>query len=115
MPGPVGYGKGVVLLPIDGLVVELGGRWFDARALVYLAKQIVAAIPSRGGGPLWNEGSWSDVRPEPGLWAFEPHVRKSEIGAKWEELMVIGESDAYWLDDDLPHVVPRPRGSSARG
>jgi hypothetical protein len=26
------------------------------------------------------------------------------VGAKFEELLVITEDDAYWLDDDLPHV-----------
>ena len=53
---------------------------------------------------LWNDAAYADVRPTPGLWAFEPHVGKDGVGAKWEEILVITESTAYWLDDDLPHV-----------
>ncbi|MBA5845199.1 Xaa-Pro aminopeptidase, partial [Escherichia coli] len=26
------------------------------------------------------------------------------VGAKFEELLVITDDDAYWLDEDLPHV-----------
>lgn len=28
----------------------------------------------------------------------------TRVGAKFEELLVVTEDDAYWLDDDLPHV-----------
>jgi hypothetical protein len=77
---------------------------FDARTYLYLGKQVLAALPGLGRLPLWNAGPLSDQRPDPGLWAFEPHVRADGIGAKWEELMVVTDSDAYWLDDDLPHV-----------
>jgi len=55
--------------------------------------------------PLWNAGAGSDARPDPGLWAFEPHVRKGDLGAKWEEIMVIDAAGARWLDDSLPHVT----------
>lgn len=40
----------------------------------------------------------------PGLWAVEPHLGFAGVGAKFEELLVITDDDAYWLDDDLPHV-----------
>jgi hypothetical protein len=26
------------------------------------------------------------------------------VGAKFEEILVVTEEDAYWLDDDPPHV-----------
>jgi len=26
------------------------------------------------------------------------------VGAKFEELLVVTDDDAFWLDDDLPHV-----------
>ncbi|OXH82904.1 Xaa-Pro aminopeptidase, partial [Burkholderia multivorans] len=39
-----------------------------------------------------------------GLWAVEPHLGFAGVGAKFEELLVITEDDAYWLDDGLPHV-----------
>jgi hypothetical protein len=38
------------------------------------------------------------------LWAVEPHLGFHGVGAKFEELLVITDSDAWWLDDDLPHV-----------
>jgi hypothetical protein len=40
----------------------------------------------------------------PGLWAVEPHLGFRGVGAKFEELLVITDDDAYWLDDELPHV-----------
>lgn len=40
----------------------------------------------------------------PGLWAVEPHFAYGGIGVKFEELLVVTDTDAYWLDDDLPHV-----------
>ena len=84
-------------------------RGFDPRALLYLGRQLVAALPGLGRLPLINEGPLSDRPLDPGLWAFEPHVRVDGLGAKWEELMVVTGSDAYWLDDDLPHVRRRRR------
>ena len=41
---------------------------------------------------------------EPGLWAIEPHISKDDIGVKFEEIMVVTDNKAYWLDDELPHV-----------
>jgi Xaa-Pro aminopeptidase len=57
-----------------------------------------------GWSPLWNSGEGSDHAPTPGLWAVEPHLGFRGVGAKFEELLVITDSDAYWLDDDIPHV-----------
>ncbi|MUL67103.1 hypothetical protein BOO86_21700 [Mycobacterium sp. CBMA 234] len=37
--------------------------------------------------------------PKTGIWAIEPHVRADGFGAKFEELLVVGEGEAYWLDD----------------
>lgn len=37
--------------------------------------------------------------PKTGIWAFEPHVRADGFGAKFEELLVVDEDKAYWLDD----------------
>ena len=54
--------------------------------------------------PIWNDGERADHRPTPGVWAVEPHIGRDGVGAKFEELMVVTEDDAYWLDDDLPHV-----------
>jgi Xaa-Pro aminopeptidase len=75
---------------------------FDLRTYLYFGHQILAAVPGRGRPPLWNE--LSDAPPDPGLWAIEPHVRKGDLGAKWEEILVVDDAGARWLDDDLPHV-----------
>lgn len=64
-----------------------------------------------GTSPFWSSNSSSDHAPTSGLWAVEPHVGFRDVGAKWEELLVITEDDAFWLDDDVPHV----RRGIARG
>lgn len=97
--------------------VPLGGKpllGFGLTAGVGLLAQAVAnrvpdaiarLVPGlRQGSPFCNTGPGTDVRPELGLWAFEPHIARGDVGAKWEELLVIEEHRAYWLDDDLPHV-----------
>ena len=58
----------------------------------------------QGWSPLWNGGRHSAHAPHPGLWAVEPHLGFRGVGAKFEELLVITDDDAFWLDDDLPHV-----------
>jgi hypothetical protein len=77
---------------------------FDLRALAYFGRQLLDSRLRRAVTPLWNGDRQADEPPEPGLWAIEPHIRKDGIGAKWEELLVVTEGDAWWLDDDLPHV-----------
>lgn len=76
---------------------------FGVRSISWLVK---AGYEGRRKGisPLWNSGRRSDHAPAPGLWAVEPHLGFKEVGAKFEELLVITATDAYWLDDDLPHV-----------
>lgn len=62
------------------------------------------AAKKEGWSPLWNSSDASNHPPIPGMWAVEPHLGKGPIGAKFEELLVITDNDAYWLDDDVPHV-----------
>ena len=59
---------------------------------------------SQHHSPLWNGGRGSEHRADPGLWAVEPHLGCGGVGVKWEEILVVTDTDAYWLDDDLPHV-----------
>ena len=40
-----------------------------------------------------------------GLWAIEPHVGGVGFGAKFEEILVVEPQRAYWLSDDVPHIV----------
>ena len=54
--------------------------------------------------PVWNDCEVCNYRPSPGLWAVEPHIGKDDVGVKFEEILVVTDDDAYWLDDDPPHV-----------
>lgn len=56
------------------------------------------------GYPVWNDSKLCDHPPAPGLWAIEPHIGKEGVGIKFEEILVVTEDDAYWLDSDPPHV-----------
>ncbi len=53
--------------------------------------------------PNWNHTRQCDCPPQPGLWAMEPHVALGPLGAKFEEILVVTEHEAYYLDEDLPH------------
>ena len=77
-------------------------------------KMLAAGIDALDHGtcyPLWNDSSFTDYPATPGLWAIEPHISRDGVGVKFEELLVVTEDDAYWLDDALPHVK---RWTSAR-
>jgi Xaa-Pro aminopeptidase len=78
---------------------------FGAPALSYLFGRLGQSLRSaQHESPFWNDRPSSAHLAEPGLWAVEPHIGSGGIGVKWEELLVVTEHDAYWLDDDLPHV-----------
>jgi len=76
---------------------------FGVASTATLVRSAVVAAPARRS-PLWNRGLFSHQPPRPGLWAVEPHLGLDGVGAKFEELLVVTDDDAYWLDDDLPHV-----------
>ena len=68
---------------------------------------LAAGAAARGDGssfPVWNDSSFSDYPAAPGLWAVEPHIGRDGVGVKFEELLVVTEDDAYWLDDNLLHT-----------
>lgn len=70
----------------------------------FIGKTLGAQQFGGDGSPNWNHTRSSDHAPTPGLWAVEPHLGKDGVGAKFEEILVITEDDAYWLDNDgLPH------------
>lgn len=80
---------------------------FGVDGLLYLANQTRFKQFLNGkdpNAPVWNDGVESDHKPMAGLWAVEPHIGLNGVGVKWEELLVINESDAYWLDDEVPHM-----------
>lgn len=76
---------------------------FGLRSLVALEADLLRQR-WRGWSPLWAGGAASDHPPTPGLWAVEPHLALGDVGVKFEEILVVGNDDAWWLDDDLPHV-----------
>jgi Xaa-Pro aminopeptidase len=76
---------------------------FGNRSLRRLGRSLIVSI-GEGWSPLWSGGKRSDHQPVVGLWAIEPHLGFHDVGVKFEELLVVTEADAYWLDDDLPHV-----------
>ncbi|MEV6106629.1 M24 family metallopeptidase [Streptomyces sp. NPDC051940] len=76
---------------------------FGVRTLQTLGRELIHERIA-GRSPLWADGRASRHAPTPGLWAVEPHVGFRDVGLKFEELLVVTEDDAYWLDDDLPHV-----------
>ena len=97
---------------IGHLVFELG-RDPDRRSPIpgmgtAAAEALLAAgleaIEAGTCDPIWNDSPSCDHRPTLGLWAIEPHIGKGGVGVKFEEILVVTEDDAYWLDDDPPHV-----------
>lgn len=79
---------------------------FGVRSVATLLR--TAATGARAGwSPLWSGSRRSDHPPVTGLWAVEPHLGFRGVGAKFEEVLVVTDDDAYWLDDDLPHVRGR--------
>lgn len=88
-----------------GFGATVAGGLLGQIAVSRLPDAITRRLPrTKQGSPICNLGPGSEHRPEPGLWAFEPHIAKGDVGAKWEELLVIDDTRAFWLDDDLPHV-----------
>jgi Xaa-Pro aminopeptidase len=77
---------------------------FGVRSLQSLGRMIRDGRRA-GWSPLWGPTRASAHPPTPGLWAVEPHVAFRGVGAKFEELLVVtADGDAFWLDDDVPHV-----------
>ena len=103
-------------------------RGFDAMSLGwFLLKGRLADRGLSRRSPLWNDKHSSDHTPHDGLWLVEPHAGCGDVGAKWEEILVIEDGAARWLDDEPPHVrqwaaiaagesyMPRPAPTPAAG
>lgn len=87
----------------DGANSHLSLFNFGARNISELVRGVLDGR-REGTSPLWSSNRGSDHPPTPGLWAVEPHLGFRDVGAKFEELLVVTEDDAYWLSDDVPHV-----------
>ena len=78
---------------------------FDGVSLTWFgAKEKLAQAGIGRHSPLWNESKTSDHAPHDGLWLVEPHAGDGPTGAKWEEILVIQDGKAHWLDEKPPHV-----------
>ena len=92
----------VEVLDADGRDLPTVTR-FGLRNLANLLRDRVRGA-REGWHSIWNGSTRSDHPPTPGLWAVEPHLGFRGVGAKFEELLVVTEDDAWWLDDEVPHV-----------
>lgn len=99
--GVLGHKVGKVPLTFLPRVRVMG---FHTQTFIYLLRHAVKKLwnQKKNKTPFWTHDA--NVPLEPGLWAVEPHIGKGNIGVKFEELLVVTSRDAYWLDDDLPHV-----------
>ncbi len=80
-------------------------KGFDGLSLGWFIAKGEAARRGLGReAPTWNFRTTSDHPPHDGLWLVEPHAGAGPIGAKWEEILVIQDGKAFWLDDEPPHV-----------
>lgn len=101
-PGNV-LGHRAVKTPTLPFPVRLQG--FDALSLSWFkAKDQLANWKVGKKSPLWNTSASSNHPAHDGLWLVEPHAGCQAVGAKWEEILVIENGKARWLDNDVPHV-----------
>lgn len=77
---------------------------FDALSLNWFYGHEFLARAHLARSPLWNSSPSSDHAAHDGLWLVEPHAGKGAVGAKWEEILVIENGRARWLDEHVPHV-----------
>jgi Xaa-Pro aminopeptidase len=98
-------GHRVVRFPSPGDAPPPDDSGFDTTVLSWFVRGIAAAGERHTPSPTWSDQAISNHRPAPGLWAVEPHLGRGAIGVKWEEILVIEDHDAYWLDDAVPHLA----------
>lgn len=77
---------------------------FDALSLTWFYGKEYLSRAYLARSPLWNTTRTSAHKPFDGLWLVEPHAGDGPTGAKWEEILVIENGKARWLDDEPPHV-----------
>ena len=77
------------------------------------ASSFSAARARRAARPNCNHTRQSDCPIQPGLWALEPHVARAATGVKFEEVLVVTDNDAYYLDDGLGLAIGH-RGRASR-
>jgi hypothetical protein len=91
-----------MLLDRDASPDEQG---FDQQLITWFVEHSRSADGTDEPSPTWNHRRGSDHVPAAGLWAVEPHISRGAIGVKWEELLVVGHGEPFWLDDPPPHLA----------
>ena len=87
------------------LPFQLRLKGFDAVSLSWFKLKDSMAMKGPGRkSPLWNGLRASDHQAHDGLWLVEPHAGFGAVGAKWEEILVVENGEARWLDEGRPHV-----------
>jgi Xaa-Pro aminopeptidase len=113
------YPAGVIAHQVGRLEAMAGDEaregGFGASAVRFLLEKKHRAKLEPAVSPYWTGRVESAHRPAAGLWAVEPHLGLRGVGVKFEELLVVTEDDAYWLDDELPHVQRWRAAEAATG
>lgn len=90
--GPLAHRVDRVRLP------ELGPRvaGVDVATLAALgAGELLARVPALGSSsPLWTASTRGSLA---GVWSVEPHIARGDVGAKFEQLLVVTDAGATWL------------------
>ena len=72
-------------------------------AFQLFGRAALSRLPGTGcEWPFWNDSKFAENPPRFGLWSVEPHIAKDNHGLKWEELIVIDEDGARWLEERSP-------------
>lgn len=79
-------------------------RGADGAALGWFLLKVAQSKFFARQSPLWNRNPAGNHAPTDGLWMVEPHFSSGDFGAKWEEILIIEDGKARWLQDDPPHV-----------
>lgn len=73
----------------------MGTDWFSLQALYAFAK----------GGVVNDLLTPENHGTKVGFWAIEPHLGGAGFGMKFEEILAVtADGEAFWIDDDVPHV-----------
>ena len=90
----------------SNLPFQIRIQGFDAVSIIWFKfKEKWARTGLGRRSPLWNASETSKHLPHDGLWLVEPHAGLDSVGAKWEEILLIENGKARWLEDTPPHVI----------
>ena len=102
----IGEFLGHCAVKLGRLPIKPRVRGFDGFAISWFKLKGKLATSGLGRrSPLWNTLKASEHLPYDELWLVEPHPGKDGVGAKWEEILVIEQGEARWLDEAPPHVL----------